>query len=306
MTAGFDELSATLPRNDPAHAQAASARDGAAPGRRRGTSQDWMLFQPRLSLQGGRLRAVEAATRMPPAQAGRTAGGLGGTGQDATQGGRAARLAAWRLETAASEIATWRDTGARLCVAVPAELHPDTLLSLLGELGGEGSWEHLELACTEGWLWALDGDGVMAMAAISDLGVAFAVEDFGESSASLSLLRRLPLGVARLHASMVRDLERGAEDRAVLRAIVGAAHAIGLRVAATGVDTLRQCDTLREIGCDEGVGTALSPPLSSRQLSRWLGGARRAGGGDAAGEAGEPRGPSEARRRGRAGPVTTA
>ena len=130
----------------------------------------------------------------------------------------------------------------------------------------------------------------MALAAICDLGVAVAVEDFGESSASLALLRRLPLGVVRLHASMVRDLERGAEERAVLRAIVGAAHAIGLRVAATGVDTLRQGDVLRGLGCDEGVGNALSPPVSSRELAQWI------GGGGQGGEAAAAHGPGPARR----------
>ncbi len=286
MTAGFDDSStmfspAAPDRDAPGAARVlpGGGRDGSASGRRRGAAQDWMLFQPRPSLQGGRLQAVEAATRMPPAQAGRTAaGGLAGPGQDAAQGGRPARLAAWRLETAACEVATWHDTGARLCVTVPAELHPETLLSLLGDLGGEASWERLELACPEGWLWALDGDGVLALAAISDLGVALSVEDFGESSASLALLRRLPLGVVRLHASLVRDLERSAEDRAVLRAIVGAAHAIGLRVAASGVDTLRQGDVLRGLGCDEGVGTALSPPVPSHQLARWIGGAEQDGG----------------------------
>ncbi len=293
MTTGSDGLTTTsatdpgrslysLERSfaDPGRASPDAGRGGTASGRRRAvTQQDWMLFQPRLALQGGRLLAVEAATRTPPAQAGRSApGGVAATlGCDGTQGGRAARVAAWRIETACAEVASWRDTRVRLSVAVPAELHPDTLLSLLGETGGESAWEHLELACPEGWLCALDGDGVLALAAISDLGVELCVEDFGEASASLALLRRLPLGVVRLHASLARDLERGAEDRAVLRAIVGAAHAIGLRVAATGVDTLRQSDLLCGLGCDEGVGTALSPPVPSRQLGRWIGGARMDG-----------------------------
>jgi EAL domain-containing protein (putative c-di-GMP-specific phosphodiesterase class I) len=293
MTTGFDGLtttSATDPGRslhgpgrsfaDPGRANPDSGRGSPVPGRRRAaTQQDWMLFQPRLALQGGRLLAVEAATRTPPAQAGRVApGGVAAAlGCDGTQGGRAARVAAWRIETACAEVASWRDTRVRLSVAVPAELHPDTLLSLLGETGGAAAWEHLELACPEGWLCALDGDGVLALAAVSDLGVELSVEDFGEASASLALLRRLPLGVVRLHASLARDLERGAEDRAVLRAIVGAAHAIGLRVAATGVDTLRQSDLLCGLGCDEGVGTALSPPVPAGQLGRWIGGARMDG-----------------------------
>ena len=304
MTTGFDDLPTTfavapgrglpgpgrsLPDPDrdlpdPGRGLAGRGRGNPGLNRRRAATQDWMLFQPRLALQGGRLQAVEAATRMPPAQAGRGApGGLtAALGWDGAQGGRAARVAAWRVEAARAEVAGWRDTHVRLCVAVPAELHPDTLLSVLAEAGGgaeggaegEAAWERLELACAESWLHALDGDGVLALAAISDLGVAVAVEDFGEASASLALLRRLPLGVVRLHASLARDLDRGAEDRAVLRAIVAAAHAIGLRVAATGVDTLRQSDLLCGLGCDEGVGTALSPPIPSRQLGRWIGGAR--------------------------------
>ncbi len=301
MTTGFDDLPTTFAAApgrghadpgrslpdlggslaDPRRGLPDQGRGGPGLNRRRAATQDWMLFQPRLALQGGQLQAVEAATRMPPAQAGRGAPGAAAAGWEGSQGGRAARVAAWRIEAACAEVAGWRETRVRLCVAVPAELHPDALLSVLaeagGRAGGEAAWERLELDCPESWLWALDGDGVLALAAISDLGVELAVEDFGEASASLALLRRLPLGVVRLHASLARDLDRGAEDRAVLRAIVVAAHAIGLRVAASGVDTLRQGDLLCGLGCDEGVGTALSPPVPSRQLGRWIGGARRDG-----------------------------
>ncbi len=273
MTIGSEFLALSCSRPDPVQGASAEPARAAAPARRRPVPQDWMLYQPRLALQGGRLHGIEAATRSPPVQTGRDMGrGPLGEWEIAGSSGRARLVASWRLDAAFAEIAGWCDTRARLCVAVPAELMPQTLLSVLTKLGCDRApCERLELDCPEAWLGALDLDGVLALSAISDLGVDIAVEDFGESAASLGLLRRLPLGVVRLHASLARDLERGVEDRAVLRAIVAAAHAIGMRVAASGVDTLRQRDLLAELGCDDGVGTALSPPIPSRELQCWLG-----------------------------------
>jgi EAL domain-containing protein (putative c-di-GMP-specific phosphodiesterase class I) len=38
------------------------------------------------------------------------------------------------------------------------------------------------------------------------------------------------------------------------RAIIDFSHAVGLTVIAVGVETLAQCDILRELGCDQGQG----------------------------------------------------
>jgi predicted signal transduction protein with EAL and GGDEF domain len=47
------------------------------------------------------------------------------------------------------------------------------------------------------------------------------------------------------------------------------AHAIGLKVVAEGVETIRQRDILLELGCDEFQGYLFARPMSARALLLW-------------------------------------
>jgi len=47
------------------------------------------------------------------------------------------------------------------------------------------------------------------------------------------------------------------------------AHAIGLKVVAEGVETIRQRDILLEMGCDEFQGYLFARPMSARALMLW-------------------------------------
>jgi diguanylate cyclase (GGDEF)-like protein/PAS domain S-box-containing protein len=99
-----------------------------------------------------------------------------------------------------------------------------------------------------------------ALRALKDLGVRLAIDDFGTGGSSLSYLRRFPFDELKIDASFVAGLGSSAADDAIVAATIDMAHALGMVVAAEGVETDWQLGRLRALGCDRAQGFLLSAP----------------------------------------------
>jgi EAL domain-containing protein (putative c-di-GMP-specific phosphodiesterase class I) len=104
--------------------------------------------------------------------------------------------------------------------------------------------------------------------ALKELGVRLAIDDFGTGGSSLTYLRRFPFDELKIHNMFVEGLGRSAADDAIVAATIDMAHALGMIVAAEGVETEEQRARLRELGCDRAQGYHLGPPeeLAARRL----------------------------------------
>ncbi|RVG04109.1 EAL domain-containing protein [Sinorhizobium meliloti] len=143
------------------------------------------------------------------------------------------------------------------------------VLSLLRQFGIEPA--RLELEITETAL--LDEAGVCEknITALREFGVKFALDDFGTGFSSFGRLQRLEVDRIKIDRSFVHAFDRSGGGVAVVRSIVGVAHAKGLRITAEGVETEEQSEILRELGCDELQGFHLSRPMSKNSLRQLLG-----------------------------------
>ncbi len=126
--------------------------------------------------------------------------------------------------------------------------------------------ERLELELSEAMLIDEHEDTSFGVKAIRALGIGIALDDFGAGYASLSVLKRMPLTTLKLDRSVVLGLRHVADDTAIPRAAIDAAHALGCNVVADGVETEAQCRILDELGCDEGQGSYFSPALPAAEL----------------------------------------
>jgi EAL domain-containing protein (putative c-di-GMP-specific phosphodiesterase class I) len=82
-------------------------------------------------------------------------------------------------------------------------------------------------------------------------------------------LRKLPASEIKIDRSFVLDLERSNDARAVVDAVIKLAHALGKRVVAEGVETVRQRRILTDMGCDELQGYLFAHPMSAEDLLQW-------------------------------------
>jgi EAL domain-containing protein (putative c-di-GMP-specific phosphodiesterase class I) len=91
------------------------------------------------------------------------------------------------------------------------------------------------------------------------------MDDFGTGYSSLSYLRSFPFDKIKIDRSFMRDLEARGDSLAIIKAVIGLGHSLGMATTAEGVETEEQLKAVREQGCNEVQGFLFSPPLAPEQ-----------------------------------------
>ena len=88
------------------------------------------------------------------------------------------------------------------------------------------------------------------------------MDDFGTGYSSLATLRAFPFDKIKIDKGFVAGLASGVHeaDAAIVRAVLGLAHGLGLPVVAEGVETEAQLEMLRAQGCKEVQGWLIGHP----------------------------------------------
>jgi EAL domain-containing protein (putative c-di-GMP-specific phosphodiesterase class I) len=105
---------------------------------------------------------------------------------------------------------------------------------------------------------------------LKEMGVHISMDDFGTGYSSLNYLRMIPLDYLKIDRSFVMNIGRAARNEAIIKAIIGIAHSLDLRVVAEGVASEEQLTFLRECGCDEIQGYIVSRPVPSSEAAKFL------------------------------------
>src|SRR5947207_12506220 len=100
-----------------------------------------------------------------------------------------------------------------------------------------------------------------------ELGVRFAIDDFGTGYSSLAYLRRLPIDKLKIDRLFLHAIETNAADQAIVRTIASLAQAVGVGVAAEGLESAAQLDCLLSLGCEQWQGHFFSPPLDAQAFA---------------------------------------
>lgn len=131
--------------------------------------------------------------------------------------------------------------------------------------------ECLELELTESLIMQEPETSRAALDGLkSERGIRISVDDFGTGYSSLSYLKLFPLDVLKIDKTFVQNIADDPNDVAIVDAIIGLSHALGLKVIAEGVETEEQLGFLREKGCDQAPGYLFSPPAPAEDLLRLL------------------------------------
>ncbi len=107
-----------------------------------------------------------------------------------------------------------------------------------------------------------DGPALEAMLTIAELGVRFAVDDFGVGFSSISYLRDLPVHVVKTDAALAQKIDSDERSRAVLRAVTVMAEALGLDVIVEGIERESQLAAVRDqVGASYVQGYLMHRPM---------------------------------------------
>ncbi len=120
--------------------------------------------------------------------------------------------------------------------------------------------EYLQVEVTERVLMEASDSAMTGLRALRDAGVPVGLDDFGTGYSSLAYLRQFPLDFVKIDRLFVSGMTIAPGHDAIVEAIVGLAHALGLTVVAEGVETQAQLGSLISLGCDHAQGFLFAHP----------------------------------------------
>jgi diguanylate cyclase (GGDEF)-like protein/PAS domain S-box-containing protein len=234
-------------------------------------------YQPEVSLSTGQIVAMEALVRwehperglVPPAE----------FIPVAEQSGLITAVGEWVLHEACAQLVAWRSAGTvtdavRVAVNVSARQLSDPSLSetvgiALTATGLDPAALCLEI--TENALFQNPEVALANLAAVKQLGVAIALDDFGVGFSSLSRIRDLPpVDIIKIDRSFIIGLGQTAADDAVIAAVISLGAHLEMTVVAEGIEHHAQLQALQELGCDVGQGFLFARPQPPEQLAEVL------------------------------------
>lgn len=194
----------------------------------------------------------------------------------AEDSGQIVPIGGWVLREACKQARAWTDAGLpslTMAVNVSAmefadENFLENVFTTLTETGMPPN--RLELELTESVLMKRADSAVSILQALRNKGIRVAVDDFGTGYSSLSYLRKFPVDALKIDQSFTRQISSDGDDSVIVKAVIGMAHSLKLKVIAEGVETLDELQFLCAHHCDEAQGYHFSRPLPAEQFGTML------------------------------------
>lgn len=232
-----------------------------------------ILFQPQVTLNGGRIIGVEALARWEHPEHGVL--GANTLFSAAERAGLGLALSEHIQLLALTRAAAWEGALAALRVAVnvtAADLarsdFTQHFLSLVERAGIEP--ERVTAEVTESGFVSDLPLAASRLEQLREKGLRIAIDDFGTGYSSLAYLKALPLDYLKIDRSLTQDITGGPRARVVVRGILAIAEGLGLQTIAEGVENGEQRDLLAAEGCSLYQGFLCAGPLDERALVRLM------------------------------------
>jgi len=231
-------------------------------------------YQPQVSLDTGRIHAIEALIRWNHP----TRGLLGPavflemleeTGQIVSVGRKL-------LVAACRQTVHWHAAGfPHLEIAVnlsTKEFWHDALIeNVQNALTQSGLPPHaLQIELTEGIFMENMDVAVKRVHELKSLGITVSVDDFGTGYSSLAHLKRFPIDVLKIDRYFVKDIRTDPINVALVKSILALSRDLKLKNVVEGVETQAQLECLRSLGCNIIQGYLISRPVPATHLTTLL------------------------------------
>ena len=230
-----------------------------------------LVYQPFISLQGGRISGAEALVRWKQADE------LVPRAEFvplAEEQGTIWEIGEWVVREACLQNREWEDASLRpvkISVNLPArQLSSDefstTLKQILDETQLAPRW--LQLGLTETALMRSLDASSNSLLSLLYLGAQTPIDDFGTGYSSLDYLRRLQFNTLKIDKSFIDDVSNGSKPAALAQSMISRVHSLDLNVVAEGVENLDQLSFLVDAGYDHLQGYLASKPVDADEFGR--------------------------------------
>ena len=233
-----------------------------------------LRFQPQIEPGSGHVTGVEALARWDGAASPEEMFAR------ADVAGLSERLSRAIQRKALRAAAKWRGPLSLLRLSInllPRDLdrdgYEDWLLEEIAAVGLEP--ERVTVEIVENSLMADTREVAQRLSVLRGAGIGIAIDDFGTGYSSLAYLTTLPIDAIKIDRAMIADIVGGERDRIVVKAMIGMARELGLKVIVEGVESMAQLRILAEWGCDLYQGFLGAGALDEAELARFVETAQR-------------------------------
>lgn len=233
-----------------------------------------VYYQPQVNIHTGQMVGMEALIRW------RRSGNVMVSTAEFIETAERTRLIApldsWVLSTACKQNMAWQNAGIKpMCIAVNISGHTfqnenivKMVCAVLEETGM--SPQSLELEITEGVAMGNIENTLQKLNELNALGVKIAIDDFGTGFSSLSYLTKFPIQKIKIGGTFICALTDDFTHNEIVTAIVALAKSLKLTVIAEAVETEKQLQLLKDLGCDELQGYLFSKAVAAHEMEDML------------------------------------
>lgn len=225
-----------------------------------------LLFQKQNRTDNGQLIGYEALVRWRHAEKGPI------PPEDfipiAERSGIILDIGAWVLREACREAGRWNDPVSLSVNASPSQFSRSDFAGLVSTVLMETGLapNRLEIELTESTPIEDHERVLQTITSLRQMGVRVAMDDFGTGYSSLNTLQAFPFDKLKVDRVFTQSLETSSHARAILKSAVLLGHSFGIPVIAEGVETQRQLDFLKEVGCQEVQGFLFGKHILPSQI----------------------------------------
>jgi EAL domain-containing protein (putative c-di-GMP-specific phosphodiesterase class I)/response regulator of citrate/malate metabolism len=144
----------------------------------------------------------------------------------------------------------------------------DRLMARVSKTGVSPSvlvWEVTETSVMRQLSQALTNMGRLRLA-----GYGLAMDDFGIGYSSMQQFARCPFTELKIDRAFVNGAAQWPNRHMVLKSALDLGQSLGVATVAEGVETVEDWKLLRDLGCDMAQGYLLAKPMPAEELVGWI------------------------------------
>lgn len=179
----------------------------------------------------------------------------------------------YMLKHVCKDIRTWIDKGIE---PVPVSINfskihiynnnlAESINKIITEYGVDPKYIEIEItekSCTDDFLTLKE-----FMKAMQDRNIKTAIDDFGDGISSLNYLRNLSFNYIKFDKVFIDNVDNGSQkDDIIVTSLIDMLNKLGKCVVAEGVETKKQVDFLKKVGCKYAQGYYFDRPLEKEDF----------------------------------------
>ena len=236
-----------------------------------------LFYQPRVDMNTGRIRSVEALCRWNDQEAGSIPPNI--FIPIAEETGLIHDLSQSVMQMVCQQFIDWHNVGIDIPIAFNLSVKDLKYFDLVYKLGDTIAQygvpgNMLEIEITESAAMTDVVNTVKVLNQLQEFGIKVSIDDFGKGYSSLAYLSQLPVDNLKIDKYFVSRLSPNFQDHRInlniIKTILSLTESLKLKTVAEGIETANQYNTLKSLGCQMGQGIFFYHPMPANQLAKLL------------------------------------